>query len=104
VVSVSPVGEGLVVGAKDHFVPGLLQPEAQSSGATEEVSCQARTLTAQALGVSQEHFDVVGVVSMRRETDEGPADQSDTITTVLTRFLGLSRHGLTLTAQADAPT
>ena len=38
-MAVSPISEWLVVGTKDHFVAGFLQPKAQPAGTTEKVGC-----------------------------------------------------------------
>lgn len=68
----SPVGEGLVVGTEDYFVPGPFQPEAQAAGAAEEVGGQALTLLPEPFGVLEKRLNVVGVVAVRREMMKSP--------------------------------
>lgn len=101
-VGVSPAGEWLVVGTEDYFVPGLLQPQAQPAGAAEEVGGQVLALSPHSLAVLKERLDVVSVVTVRWEIDEGTSNQPHTVTTALVWFLGLRRHCSTITGESDS--
>ena len=100
-MGMSPIREGLVIGTEDHFVAGLLQPQAQAASSAEEVGGQSLALSPQSLGVPKKCFDVLSMVAMRWEINEWATDQPDTITAALAGFLCFGRHQATLTGRTD---